>query len=62
MANCPKEDAKDLTISQIAHWMVGREVDDEVNHRTFDYEKQPVVLSVENLWVDMPEKLFAMSL
>ena len=49
-----KEDAKDLTISQIAHWMVGREVDDEVTHRTFDYEKQPVVLSVENLWVDMP--------
>lgn len=48
------EEAKGLTIPQIAQWMVGREVNHSVTHRHFDYEKSPVVLSIENLWVDMP--------
>jgi simple sugar transport system ATP-binding protein len=49
-----EEPAKGLSIKQIAHWMVGRQVDHESTHRIFDYKKSPVILSLEHLWVDMP--------
>lgn len=48
------EPAEGLSIEQIARWMVGRDVDQGKSHRSFDFEQTPVVLSVENLWVDMP--------
>lgn len=43
-----------LTIPEIAKWMVGRDVGTKVAHRDFDFTAQPVILSIENLWVDMP--------
>lgn len=43
-----------LTIPEIAKWMVGRDVGTKVAHRDFDFAAQPVILSIENLWVDMP--------
>lgn len=48
------EPARGITIEQIARWMVGRDVDRSITHRSFDYDATPVVLSIENLWVDMP--------
>lgn len=48
------EPAEGLTIAQIARWMVGRDVDSSITHRSFDYDNVPVVLSIDNLWVDMP--------
>jgi simple sugar transport system ATP-binding protein len=46
--------AAGLTIPQIARWMVGREVGEHPGRRAFNPEAQPVVLSLKNLWVDMP--------
>ena len=46
--------AAGLTIPQIARWMVGREVGEHPGRRAFDPEAQPVILSMKNLWVDMP--------
>ncbi len=43
-----------LTIPEMAKWMVGRDVGTKVAQRDFDFAKQPVILSIENLWVDMP--------
>lgn len=48
------EPAEGLSIAQIARWMVGRDVGQAKEHRTFDYDDAPVILSIENLWVDMP--------
>ncbi|MDD3998429.1 MAG: ATP-binding cassette domain-containing protein, partial [Sphaerochaetaceae bacterium] len=48
------EPAKALTIAQIARWMVGREVNQHTDRRNFDYDNSPTVLSIQNLWVDMP--------
>ncbi|MFA6765175.1 MAG: sugar ABC transporter ATP-binding protein [Sphaerochaetaceae bacterium] len=48
------EKAQDLTIAQIARWMVGREVTHHADRRSFDYEHSSVMLSIKNLWVDMP--------
>ncbi|MDD3941639.1 MAG: sugar ABC transporter ATP-binding protein [Sphaerochaetaceae bacterium] len=48
------EPAAGLTIEQIARWMVGRDVDQSRTHRAFDYAQAPPVLTIENLWVDMP--------
>ncbi len=44
-----------VVISDIARWMVGREVSTANREiRNFDYANTPVILSLENLWVDMP--------
>ncbi|MFA6844120.1 MAG: sugar ABC transporter ATP-binding protein [Sphaerochaetaceae bacterium] len=46
---------KDINISEIAQWMVGREVSlVAAQKRQFDYENKEVILSVKNLWVNMP--------
>ncbi len=45
---------ENLSIDQIAKWMVGRDVQHNVIHRKFDYENSDIILSIENLWVDMP--------
>jgi len=48
----PSEGVK---VTDIAHWMVGRKVDSaKRNTRTFNYKDSEVVLSIKNLWVDMP--------
>ncbi|MFA5698561.1 MAG: sugar ABC transporter ATP-binding protein [Sphaerochaeta sp.] len=48
----PSEGVK---VTEIAHWMVGREVDSSKrNLRTFDYGASDVILELKNLWVDMP--------
>ena len=47
--------AEGVVITDIAHWMVGRQVDTSKREkRTFDYTDKPVILSLENLWVNMP--------
>ncbi len=46
--------AKGVKVQDIAKWMVGRSVKTEIEHRTFDYSGKETVLSIENLWVDMP--------
>ncbi len=44
-----------VNVTDIAHWMVGREVNSaKRNTRTFNYKDSKVVLSIRNLWVDMP--------
>lgn len=49
------EPSKGVVISDIARWMVGREVNTAaVKRRTFAYEGKEKVLSIQNLWVDMP--------
>lgn len=47
--------AEGVVITDIAHWMVGRQVDTSKREkRSFDYTDKPVILSLENLWVNMP--------
>ncbi len=47
--------SKGVVIADIARWMVGREVNTaHLENREFDYEGTPVILEIENLWVDMP--------
>ncbi len=47
--------AEGVVITDIAHWMVGRQVDTSARERrSFDYTDKPVILSLENLWVNMP--------
>jgi len=47
--------AKGVVITDIARWMVGRDVNTAQRQtREFDYQKSPVILSMENLWVNMP--------
>ncbi|MGH0053490.1 MAG: ATP-binding cassette domain-containing protein, partial [Sphaerochaetaceae bacterium] len=44
-----------VVIADIARWMVGREVGSSKREaRAFDYQNTPVLLSLQNLWVDMP--------
>ncbi len=44
-----------VVIADIARWMVGRDVGSSKREaRGFDYENTPVLLSLQNLWVDMP--------
>lgn len=49
--NVPSEG---LTIPEIARWMVGREIGARSKRRGFDSEAHPVILSIKDLWVDMP--------
>lgn len=46
--------AKEADTRQIATWMVGREVSVSSNRRHFDGRDDDIVLSMKNLWVDMP--------
>ncbi len=47
--------AQGVAVTDIAHWMVGRQVDTSKREvRTFDYGSSPVILSLQNLWVNMP--------
>ncbi len=47
--------AEGVRVTDIAHWMVGRDVDtSQRQERTFDYAASPVILSMKNLWVNMP--------
>lgn len=47
--------AEGVLITDIAHWMVGRQVDTSRRERRhYDYAAAPVILSLENLWVNMP--------
>jgi simple sugar transport system ATP-binding protein len=49
------EPSKGVIISDIARWMVGREVNTAAGqHRTFEYEGKDKILTIQNLWVDMP--------
>lgn len=44
-----------VIIADIARWMVGREVSTSQRQvRAFDYAHTPLLLSLKNLWVDMP--------
>ncbi len=43
-----------LTLHEVAKWMVGREVAQKAIDRNFSYQDRPVILSIKNLWVDMP--------
>ncbi len=44
-----------VVIADIARWMVGREVaNNKRDARLFDYTNTPVLLSLQNLWVNMP--------
>ncbi len=53
-----KVENKNVNISDIANWMVGREVDVSAqDHRTFDYKSAPVDLSIRHLWVNMPGEI-----
>jgi simple sugar transport system ATP-binding protein len=45
---------KGVNIQDIAKWMVGRSVKTDIEHRQLDYTDRETILSVENLWVDMP--------
>jgi simple sugar transport system ATP-binding protein len=47
-----------VNISEIAQWMVGREVSiDSGSGRTYDYSNARISLSIRNLWVDMPGEI-----
>ena len=47
--------AKDTSVSEITHWMVGREVSgDASGERVIEENHNEFVLHVEHLWVDMP--------
>jgi simple sugar transport system ATP-binding protein len=46
--------AKEADTRQIAKWMVGRDVSLESSHRQFAGDDDDIVLSMKNLWVDMP--------
>ena len=48
---------KDVSVHQIAKWMVGRDVDKEENKAVKSFNtinKEDVVFEAKNLWVDMP--------
>ncbi len=50
--------SKGVVIADIARWMVGREVGNtKRDARSFDYQNTPVLLSLQNLWVDMPGEI-----
>lgn len=47
--------AKDVTIIQIAEWMVGRGMSGEKQHRGKSADNdEDIILEIETLWVDMP--------
>ena len=47
--------AQGVVISDVARWMVGREVaNNKRDIRSFDYENKDIILSLQNLWVNMP--------
>lgn len=49
---------KDVDIGEIANWMVGREVTiSSGTKRNYDYQNQQVILSIKNLWVNMPGEI-----
>ncbi len=43
-----------VNVHDIARWMVGRNVGNKSKPRDFDYRNKETILSIENLWVDMP--------
>ena len=48
---------KDVSVHQIAKWMVGRDVDKEENKAVKSFNtinKEDVIFETKNLWVDMP--------
>ncbi len=49
--------SKGCDVSAIANWMVGRSVENKTTSRTFDYSKAEAVMSVKNLWVNMPGEI-----
>lgn len=47
--------AKEVSLIQIAEWMVGRGMDGEKQHRAKSADNDDdVIMGIENLWVDMP--------
>ncbi len=53
-----KVENRNVNISDIANWMVGREVDvSHIEHRDFNYQKTPIDLSIRHLWVNMPGEI-----
>ena len=46
--------ASEASVNDITKWMVGREVSDDTKERALYEGSGETVLSVENLWVDMP--------
>lgn len=46
--------AKDTNVEQITKWMVGRKVDATINTDVRDFSDAETVMSIRNLWVDMP--------
>lgn len=57
---------KDLSIEEIANWMVGRNSDDKmdvVKKNKKDIDGKDTIMNINNLWVDMPgEAVFDVSL
>ncbi len=43
-----------VKVQDIARWMVGRNVANNVSIREFDYKDKDSILKIEHLWVDMP--------
>ena len=47
--------AEGVRVTDIAHWMVGRDVDTSQSRNEPSTTPPPVILSMKNLWVNMPE-------
>lgn len=43
-----------VKVQDIAKWMVGRAVSNNIEKREFDYYEKQSILKIQNLWVDMP--------
>lgn len=48
---------KGVKVQDIAKWMVGRAVSNSTKKREFDYKNKETILSINNLWVDMPGEM-----
>lgn len=50
--------SKDLSIVQIAQWMVGRDVNyNNKKRKKIDLDENEIIMEIQNLWVDMPGEL-----
>ena len=46
--------AKETSVTEVTRWMVGRQVDESARADVRDSADKRVVMSIQNLWVDMP--------
>jgi simple sugar transport system ATP-binding protein len=47
----------ETSVLDISRWMVGREVDAAAQNEARDLSGEPTILSIRNLWVDMPGEI-----